>query len=1079
MKTRHLLHTALILSAFSLQAFRLFGQQVAQPPPPAGNAPAPQTTTPPPATAPAAPADIQTNDAGEVIQMSAFNVAGERDTGYAGGNTVSGSRVKTDLKDIAASIDPFTEEFLNDIGATTIDDIMTYAGNAESEYEDTQGFNNLASRGATSGDDRFRLRGMPMTRTVDFFTYPVATDIYNSSRAEISSGANAILAGLGQAGGIINVATKRADAQRNRLRVKGTIGTWTSPAVSGIPYRRAELDYNIVLMPKILGLRLMGLYEEGTKDSWRKYMTGRDKRINPVIYIKPFQNTTINARYETGRIRQSTSYNWNVGDRITGWLALPEDERVMAGFGSAYALPKIDINGTIINPTPSQVGNSLTPVFVNNNNTMYDARQTYYTGFGYVPGPNENANQYRLPASLSSYYYNPVGPSGYRDQKFDNATISIEQRIGPVDLELAFHHDSLNAIAHAPSANGGYANNNNDAMLRGDPNAYISAGFAANPQNTGVVQANPFAGGMYLEDNWSLKTTTQRNNDIRLTANYTLNLKNFGAHRLVGFLERWQQDITTSNGNEVLIDENQNLLGGTDLVRRQYVTPGDFSTYYDGDWRTPITDVEINGHLYHNGYVGDSTLSHSTRIVNSAMAVLQSFWLKGALVTTLGIRLDAVTRRLENISPVTDPNDPRILNKTLTVGEYALDGTYRHLPNLSPHTYSAGAVYHLPILKDRVSLFANYSTNRGLPANDTATVLPDGLQAPVTQGRSIDYGVMLDPLGNGKIFIRATRFDSKSYYNLTQNTGGTGTTIGNINMLNIYAALNTVFPGQFTNPPYYTAGLSNTVSSGYEITLTANPTKNFTLRASFSYSDRMKEGNLQEIVDFYNANIPVWMKLADPAQNGGIDHPLTFNTPTGTWSGSLYDFIWQNLYSTNAPPATFASTAALVGTNNAGAMGIRPYLDQALYNNSGPLASRPYKFNIRANYKFDKNTFLRGFAIGGGLRYSSPNYTIDPFSPYVANLGDAPADNTIGLDPNAYSNTKAVIKGNTLLFWDGVLSYKCKLFSGRTTMTLQLNVNNIFNQCVITMGRTTVNGVWTRVYLNAPRTYRLSATFDF
>jgi hypothetical protein len=85
-----------------------------------------QTAPTPPATRPstaAAPANVNassTSAAGDqVIELSPFQVRPEDDTGYQATNTTSGSRLATSLKETAASISPFTPEFLSDIARRT------------------------------------------------------------------------------------------------------------------------------------------------------------------------------------------------------------------------------------------------------------------------------------------------------------------------------------------------------------------------------------------------------------------------------------------------------------------------------------------------------------------------------------------------------------------------------------------------------------------------------------------------------------------------------------------------------------------------------------------------------------------------------------------------------------------------------------------------------------------------------------------------------------------------------------------------------------------------------------------------
>ena len=80
----------------------------------------------------------------EVIELSPFEVRAEDDKAYQAMNTTSGSRLATSLKDTAASISPFTPEFLSDIAATNVNEMLAYAANAELNAGDSEGsgFNN-------------------------------------------------------------------------------------------------------------------------------------------------------------------------------------------------------------------------------------------------------------------------------------------------------------------------------------------------------------------------------------------------------------------------------------------------------------------------------------------------------------------------------------------------------------------------------------------------------------------------------------------------------------------------------------------------------------------------------------------------------------------------------------------------------------------------------------------------------------------------------------------------------------------------------------------------------------------------
>lgn len=1053
------LTTALCLLSSGLLASSLFAQQVAQP-----------TVS---GTATAA--------ADDVIHLSVFSVTGQRDEGYQAFDTTSGSRIKTALRDTAAAISPFTTEFLDDIAATTVEDIMAFAPNVEGEFEDSgSGFNDGGARFAGSSSASFRNRGMPLSKTIDYTPFAPPVDTYNTAHVELASGPNSILFGMGSQGGVLNFASKRADAQRNRLRVKGTLGTWTSPSVSGIPFQRAELDYNLVLKPRAMGLRLMGLYQDGGNTSWRYWSSYLQKRITPAVYIKPFKNTTINIRYETGTLRNPATYAWNTGDMSTAWTD-----------SGRQLVPTYNAAGVAGPPGTVQTADNDNRTYVYvpggaNGGTLYYTRNAYETTnrSDYTANP-----QIRLPSYLSSYYYNSTGPGGYRDQKFDDLSIIIEQRLGNFNFELGYFHNKNDSTSHTPREK--------DATLMGDPNTYLGA-FDKDDIGAASIVGNPNKQSFYLEDMWQQTIKNETNNVIRLIAEYSLNLKKFGRHRLIGLVEHSENEQFSNFLWEILADQNQRAItnaanpaaAANFLVRRNYVTEGDFRTYYIADWNDPIPAIAIRNQTYHNAYVSNGDINHVKTSINTAALTLQSFMFRDKLVTTLGLRFDDATAKRELNAPVTAPGDPRIRNRTKVLNEADLTGQWSKSHTYQPYTATIGGVYH-PFR--RLSLFANYSNNRGLPILDGRTVLPDGDLPPLTEGRTFDYGVMLDPLGNGKIVLRLTRFDTQMLHDATINpTGVLGDensyALSSTNLQNIYNALYQVFGDRLatdygiTRPPSYTSGMVDMKARGYEAELTANlgKKKAFTLRAAFSYTDRNRANALGEVIDYFNANIPQWMHIADPALNGGNNYHVDTTGLTGAPAGgaTLHDFIVNQIYA----PGNGAWGA---GSGGAKGTSVRQSLINQLNNQNGPMGARPWKLNITARYNFQEG-FLKGIGIGGSMRYQTNNYMPNPDADKITNnevYPPPPGTTDLAFDPGPYGKDGSnMLKGSSLLFYDAFISYRCKIFGGRTTMKLQLNIKNIFNNYLVTVGRITpasAGNQWTRVYVNDPRTFRLSATFDF
>jgi outer membrane receptor for monomeric catechols len=99
----------------------------------------------------------------------------------------------------------------------------------------------------------------------------------------VASGPNSILFGSGDAGGLVSLAHKKANVNRNRYSGSAQFGSWD--------YERYTTDLNYVLIPKVLALRLNGLY--GTAQSWRRYEFNDTRRGSAAVTYKPFSRTTL------------------------------------------------------------------------------------------------------------------------------------------------------------------------------------------------------------------------------------------------------------------------------------------------------------------------------------------------------------------------------------------------------------------------------------------------------------------------------------------------------------------------------------------------------------------------------------------------------------------------------------------------------------------------------------------------------------------------------------------------------------------------------------------------------------------
>ena len=123
---------------------------------------------------------------------------------------------------------------------------------------------------------------------------------------------------------------------------------------------------------------------------------------------------------------------------------------------------------------------------------------------------------------------------------------------------------------------------------------------------------------------------------------------------------------------------------------------------------------------------------------------------------------------------------------------------------------------------------------------------------------------------------------------------------------------------------------------------------------------------------------------------------------------------------------------------------------------NSPFGTRPHKLNSTFRFKFDNQSKLRGAFVGGSVRYNGRNF----------------------LSQERASGR--VYWGNESLLGDAFAGFRTRLPRTKIGLTLQLNVKNISNSYLANIGR--YNDDYTgirRVYLNEPRSYRLSTTLEF
>jgi len=209
-----------------------------------------------PAPTPSAtPRTATTPSPAEVIALTAFEVQADKDNSYGALNSASITRFNVEMDKLPVSADIFTETFMKDIGASSVEDvILGYSAGAG--YSDGAGAGTTSGQpGDRNGNTYIQIRGMntPTMQRDSFMpvgafgnpgsTAVGRTDNFDLERVEVINGPQALLYGGGGAGGVINVTSKQA-----RFARKGLLESVKGEALYRVDQygsKRAEFDLGV------------------------------------------------------------------------------------------------------------------------------------------------------------------------------------------------------------------------------------------------------------------------------------------------------------------------------------------------------------------------------------------------------------------------------------------------------------------------------------------------------------------------------------------------------------------------------------------------------------------------------------------------------------------------------------------------------------------------------------------------------------------------------------------------------------------------------------------------------------------
>ncbi len=299
------------------------------------------------APVPAKPAEDK-----DVVILSPFEVTATQENGYQATETLAGTRIRTDLRDVSSAISVITKEFLRDVGATDSSTLLQYTTNAE--VGGTRGTYAGLGNG-TSLDDTAslrspagaqRVRGLAAAdNTRDFFVTDIPWDSYNVDRIDIQRGPNSILFGLGSPAGIVNASLHNADF-RNHGELQNRIGSYGS--------FRTSLDVNQEIIHNVLAVRVDGLWNDERYQQKPAYQNDRRisgaLRFDPQLFKDRSFHTSLKIKYENGDIKANRPRVVPPNDSITPWFR-PVDATKTSLFGGMNKKTVTDVYAVGSNTT--------------------------------------------------------------------------------------------------------------------------------------------------------------------------------------------------------------------------------------------------------------------------------------------------------------------------------------------------------------------------------------------------------------------------------------------------------------------------------------------------------------------------------------------------------------------------------------------------------------------------------------------------------------------------------------------------------------------------------------------------------
>ncbi len=696
--------------------------------------------------------------------------------------------------------------------------------------------------------------------------------------------------------------------------------------------------------------------------------------------------------------------------------------------------------------------------------------------------------------------------SGRQSDSFHAVDVALEQRVWQdrMGVELAYHGERYDSRDRRDFMYG-----STTSHVRIDTNVTLPNG-----------QPNPNLGRPYmLSGQQGYSEAFTKRESIRATAFARYDFKDLsaswgrwlGSHILTGLYEQTEMDgisnsfrfatdgpaalslspaVNAVNRRPLVITYlGSSIIGNSDQLRLQPVTtpllqaglvsvPDGAASYFSraanatdpGSFTTaPVSLVEIN-----NG----GTLRRD--VLKSQAFVLQSYWLKEYLITTLGWRRDEnyfASKTVNFVTNPTNPNDPGKVHYTFA------DHSFPDTPPLlaAKDMTSWSAVLRVPTGWARLPrdvdfrLFYNESSNftpRGGAIN------PFGEPLAAQEGSTREFGFNFSAFKD-KLTVRFNTFETNqtnvsqvpsvlgnAVYNAVVIAADNWATEANVNphlaaqrnadlqlllsalpsnYLSLYNwQLVGTAPNLTTSHLTTQAGRADTIdfsAKGLEMDIVYNPTRNWRIMLNVAKQETVQSNVLPFVSSFIKRMEPVWNQLGNVPYGRYPQDWMPGDPLTGT---QLYKDWLQ--------------TAVYV-----------PYYTAIATSGARSAEQRQWRANLVTSYTFTQGSLLgaelKGWSVGTGVRWQDK---VAIGYPYSRN-----ADQSVSLDiAHPYY-------GPADLNVDAWIGYSRKLLQNRINWKVRLNATNLVGDTSPIPVTTQPWGATAFARIAPERRWYLTNTFEF